>query len=249
MKTKLLIGLFLLILFTACAPVESIETNLKLSSGEHWQAHIEFLLPPESAFMTTEIDDMLTSEMVSVEQEGINFSWRQEKPDRDGKINYVLDFSGQGYDQLNSTLLEQNAISVDGKTGNLIFNAYTDYGISTGASESKFVLQGGRIISSNGNQVNSSTVEWINTTGRMEAELTEASGFNWLWLLFILIVIGGGFAAYWFIFRKSPGTTSPVFTSPVQAAQPGSLRYCAECGTQMQAGAKFCPNCGATQQT
>jgi len=248
MKTKLLIGLLLLLLFTACAPVESIETRLKLSNGERWQAHIEFLLPPESAFITTEIDEMLASEMVNVEQEGIDFSWRQEKPDRDGKINYVLDFNGQGYEQLNSTLLEQNAISIDDETGNLIFNAYADYGLPSGASQSKFVLEGGRIISSNGNQVNGSTVEWINTSGRMQAELTEASGFNWLWMLFILIIAGGGFAAYWFIFRKPPKSPITQYTSPVQTSQPTGVRFCAECGSQMHAGAKFCPQCGATQQ-
>jgi len=248
MKTKLLIGLFLL-LFTACVPLESIETKLKLSSGERWQAHIEFLLAPETAILTSEIDEMLNSDIESIKQQGIDYSWHQEKPDQDGKINYVVDFSGQGYELLNSTLLEQNAIFIDDETGNIIFNAHSDYGQMTGAGESRFVLQGGRIISSNGNQLNSNTVEWINPTGRMEAELAEGSGFNWLWLLFILIVVGGGFAAYWYIFRKSSSTPSPVFASPGQAAQPGSMRYCAECGTQMQAGAKFCPNCGATQQT
>ena len=249
MKTKLLIGLLLLLLFTACVPLESIETRLKLSSGERWQAHIEFLLASETALFASEIDQMLESDIESIEQQGIDFSWRQEKPDQDGRINYVLDFSGQGYDLLNSTLLEQNAIIVDEETGNIIFNAHSDYGQVTGAGESRFVLQGGRIISSNGNQVNSGTVEWINPSGRMEAEITEGSGFNWLWLLFILIVVGGGFAAYWFVFRKSPGTLSPIFASSGQVPQPSSVRYCAECGTQMQAGAKFCPNCGATQQT
>ena len=248
MKAKLVIGLFLLF-FTACVPVESIETRLRLNGGERWQAHLEFMLAPESVMFTSELDQMLDSEMANVEQQGVKFSWRKEEPDRDGKINYILDFSGQGYDQLNSGLFSQNAITVDEETGNIIFSAFSDYGQMTGAGASKFILQGGRIISTNGNQINRSTVEWLNPTGRMEAELTAGSGFNWFWFLFILLVGGGGFAAYWFIFRKSPTTAVPAVSSSGGVPQPGQVRYCAECGAQMQAGSKFCPECGAAQHT
>ena len=248
MKNIFFIGLILLIL-SACVPIESIETTLRLFNGERWQIHIEFILPPESVYATSEFDQMLNTEMANIEQEEIDFSWRKDRPDNEGRIKYIFDYKGQGYELLNSISIFDHTVTVDGGSGKIFFNTISNYSELSIAKESKFVLQGGRIISSNGNQVNSNTVEWINPSGRMEAELTEASGFNWLWLLFILIIAGGGFAAYWFIFRKSPSTSVPQYISPSQAPQAGSVRYCAECGTQMHAGAKFCPNCGATQQT
>lgn len=247
MKTKLLIGLVML-LFNSYVPIESFETTLQFLRGERWEIHIELILSPESPFLTSEFDQMLASESTNIEQEEIDFSWRKESLDNQGRIKYIFDYRGQGYDLLNTVSIFDHTVSVQEESGRILVNTNSNFNDQSIAKESKFVLQGGQIISTNGNQVNSGTVEWINTTGIMQAELTEASGFNWLWLLFILIVIGGGFAVYWFIFRK-PGTATPVFVSPGQAPQPGSVRYCAECGTQMQAGAKFCPNCGATQQT
>ena len=82
----------------------------------------------------------------------------------------------------------------------------------------------------------------------MEAVLTEGSDFNWLWLLLIPVVLGGGVAAYWFIFRKPATPTTARVPIPGGGTQAGQLKYCAECGTQMPVSARFCPECGATQQ-
>ena len=246
MKTKLLIGLVLLF-FNAFVPIESFETKMQLLSGERWEIHIELILPPESPFLTSEFDQMLASESMFIEQEEIDFSWRKESPDNQGRIKYIFDYRGQGYELLNTVSIFDHTVSVEEESGRILVNTISNFNDQSIAKESKFVLQGGHIITSNGNQINSSTVEWINPIGTMEAVLTEGSSFNWLWLLFIFLVLGGGFAAYWFIFRISPTTTVPGISSPGGKSQPGSLRYCAECGTQMHAESKFCPNCGAGQ--
>jgi hypothetical protein len=95
------------------------------------------------------------------------------------------------------------------------------------ANSNTLTLIGGDIVSTNGHQLDDGSVQWVNPSGRIEAVLTEKSRFSLATLLIpatLLAASGGG----WFFYRQRKQ----------QAA------FCAHCGAQLGAGAKFCPSCG-----
>ena len=57
-------------------------------------------------------------------------------------------------------------------------------------------------------------------------------------LIGLLPLIAIGFLVYWLVNRQSPAAPPP--------AKPAGGFFCSHCGKPMQAGEKFCANCGTS---
>jgi hypothetical protein len=218
---------------------------------ENWKLQFKIKIPPESDMYAEMLSEALNETVTQLQAGEIAATWELEGSDQEGNQVYVVKAEGQGYDLLNEEVFNDEIITVqDSTSGRQIhfqINSFSDF--DELAMESKFTLHGGKIISTNGTKINSSTIEWINPPGPMEAILTESSGFHWVSVILILLILGtGGFVA-WIFLRKSHHPFAPAY-------QPGSdststaigVRYCANCGKQMPSQAMFCPHCGAQRQ-
>jgi hypothetical protein len=98
--------------------------------------------------------------------------------------------------------------------------------------------------------INSSTVEWINPQGSMEAVLTESSSSSWISILLILFILGAGGFVAWIFLRMSHHPFVPAYPQRNDAISTTSgVRYCANYGMQMSPQAMFCPQCSAKKQS
>lgn len=71
--------------------------------------------------------------------------------------------------------------------------------------------------------------------------LSWFGGIGGLFIGFILALVGGILAITW----NPPAPPAAMPQAPMGTM--ASMRYCANCGTQMAASATFCPKCGAKQ--
>ena len=250
MRNTLLFCLLFLFL-SACVPILSVDSRLDLRSGENWELQFKIKTPPDSGAYAGLLSEALNETVTQLQAEKIAATWELQGSDQEGNQVYVVKAEGQGYDKLNEGLFSDEIITIqDSSSGRQIhFQIYNFSDFDELALESKFTLHGGKILSTNGTKINSSTVEWINPQGPMEAILTESSGSSWISILLILLILGAGGIVAWIFLRKSRHPFTPAY-------QPGydsttttlGVRYCANCGSQMPPQAMFCPQCGAQRQ-
>jgi len=79
--------------------------------------------------------------------------------------------------------------------------------------------------------------KWVPAQGELtpNPDGEDEGGFNWLWiaLIALLLVAAGGGLAFVIISEKEKGQKKS-----------SSQTFCGNCGTRVQAGMKFCPECG-----
>ena len=71
--------------------------------------------------------------------------------------------------------------------------------------------------------------------------LSWAGSLGGLFIGFLLALIGGILAITWNPHPQQPSAPQPSIGTMA------SIKYCANCGSQMAASATFCPKCGAKQ--
>ncbi|MCI0520798.1 MAG: zinc ribbon domain-containing protein [Chloroflexi bacterium] len=243
-------SLLLLITVTACIPIQSIDTQLTLGKEEAWEIEIRLALTPDGLAYASMIIPELSNWANGAIQAGADASWEALEPQEGEGPVYLMKAKGVGYAILNSVVLDQEAVTVieiDGKRHIQFYYQGSDlFGI---VPQYQFTLKGGQVISTNGQQVNDSTVEWFNPVVPMEAVMREPSNLIWLWLL---LGLAGGMLLLAMLLsaglligdsqRKKPAApaTAGLFTPALQAQG-----YCTQCGAAIPAAAQFCPACGA----
>lgn len=231
-------------------PIQSLDTQLTLGREEAWEIEIRMALTPEGQAYTSMIVPELSNWASGVIQAGAEASWEALEPQQGEGPVYLLRATGVGYHILNSQALDQAAVTlleIDGKrqiqfyySGTSLFGLIPQY---------HFTLKGGRVISTNGQQINSATVEWLNPAVPMEAVMHEPANLTWLWVVlglagvtFLIAMLLSAGLLVGVSQRKKPAApaAASLFTSPAAAQT-----YCTQCGAPMPPAAQFCPACGA----
>lgn len=233
---------FILCLFSAVIILvgcgADITRSVTFYEDEDWEADMEIAMPVELlAFLGTaeELEKSTTEEVADWEAKGAQVSWKSSR--EEATLIYTFHIEGTGWNLLNEIIFEDRAqIFVEEVGGRRqIHFSYLVSGDLSGANSDVLTLNGGEIISSNGEQLSSGQVKWINTGQRAEAIFTEKSRFGFSTFLIIALVLGGVGGGVWYFRQKNS-------QSPVQPPQP---LFCANCGVQLMSQAKFCPHCGS----
>ncbi|MBE2221284.1 MAG: zinc ribbon domain-containing protein [Anaerolineae bacterium] len=234
--------LFCLILctFVLAGCGANIDRTVTFYADERWQADMEVTFPIEAIALfgsLEQFDSEITSEVAKWEGQGAKVSWKSLQEET--ILIYTFDIEGTGWDLLNEIVFENRAaIDADEENTDQIHFSYFASSDVLSANQNMLTLNGGQIISSNGNPVKSGQVQWVNPSGRVEAVLTAKRGFSFVTILIIGLVLVAIVAGFWFYWQKSNQQKTPA--SPVSSAP----AFCPNCGTQLPPQGKFCPTCG-----
>lgn len=184
---RFIVWLFTCVLLAACTGLLSLDTTVALPGQERWNATVYVKLPALAGNLLGSGSEVLHSVNEQMQQLGVKAQVSGPAKDRNGNLIYTLRASGQGYDQLNlffATFNSASAFTVDPEhPGRVHFYLETT---AIDVISSSVTLRAGRIISSNGRQVNPWTVTWQNVNTPMEAVLQEGNG-----LISTLLIAGG----------------------------------------------------------
>lgn len=230
MKNRIILILIIAsaVLLVACGA--DIDRRVTFHRDEAWEAEMLLRVPTGTLALVGSPEELEASfdEMIQqAESMDVRASWRS-KVEGDS-ILYTFKMNGQGFDKLTESVFDGSAdisaVDVEGQR-QIVFRDRV-FGDILSAGSNTLTLEGGEILSSNGDQLDKGTVQWINPSGRIEAVLTEKSGFN-MAVLLVVVLFGGAAVAgvyYWRSGRQSEGA-------------------CPNCGTWLAKEAVFCPNCG-----
>lgn len=266
MKNKLfalmILVLFLLSLSGCLGVIPKLEVALKLSPNEAWDFDVAFHIP-QSIYALSEADfrNGLSSSQQDAEASGYQVDWQISDVNEEGNVVIQVTFTGEGYQTLNTEILDSTTITISEENGDQILNFnLSTYSSQFGemflmANESSFLLEGGEILSTNGTQLDKNTVVWNNPGGVLSARMK----FPTANATAIILIIAGIFlivlAAYKLVQNHSaarvPAERSapkPIEGSPSPPTQDTDVkRFCIHCGNELPIGAKFCIKCGSKQ--
>ncbi len=254
MKKTGLLGLLAAALLISGCMLTVVSTNGQLTIGaaEKWDLFIDIVIPSESAQLYGDaLIQQLQGSTQDLEAKGLQVETELSDVDEEGNVTLHVHTHGQGYALLDEQLGSNGSISVEEIRGKKIL--YLEmYDLVDGVitqKDSTFTIQGGKVLETNGNRINATTVEWINPTS-MQVSMEEPGAVNPLGI--VLIVLGGLcilFAIAWQMgwFRKKtvPAPAPVILDVDLQPAPSAASRYCGRCGTSLSSQAKFCPKCGA----
>lgn len=237
---RLILVCLILCTFALVGCGADIDRTVTFYADERWQADMEVTFPIEAvALLGTleQFDSEISTEVAKWEGQGADVSWKSLQEET--VLIYTFDIKGTGWDLLNEIVFENRAaIDADEANRNQIHFSYFASPDMLSANQNTLTLNGGKIISSNGNQVKSGQVQWVNPSGRVEAVITAKSGFNFFTILIIGFVLIAIVAGFWFYRQKSdqPQTPEPPLAT--------TSAFCPNCGAQLPPQGKFCPTCG-----
>lgn len=207
----------------------SLTQTVTLYRDEAWQTSMEIRIAQEMLLFigSAELEAEMAGQAAAWQEKGARVSWKSRN--EEGAWVYTFDVKGEGYDLLREVAFDNNATlavaEVNGRR-QIQFWHNPNRGMFGDLDQYTLTLKGGEIISSNGRQLNSSSVEWVNPTGPMEATLTEKGGFpGAFWLVMLGVAIAGG---SWYMWRQRGQTVGA----------------CGNCGAWLSTDAEFCPQCG-----
>jgi len=220
----------------------NIDRSVIFYPNEAWQATIKLTMPIETAALygsVNELEASIAEEVAGWEAKGAKVSWQAHHEET--ALFYSFQIDGTGWALLNDVVFENNAqiFSEEGGGNPQIHFSYFATGDLLSANSNTITLTGGKIISSNGNEINPGEVQWINPGGRVEAVLTEKSRLGFSTLLVVLLLLGGAGIGFWFYRQKARKSQFSTY--------PQSSAFCVDCGAQLSPRAKFCPKCGHKQ--
>jgi len=243
-----------------------VDSEVVFKPDERWSARVDMTLNPSevAAFGgATALEARLKEQLDPLQRLALESRWSKDQHS-DGSVTYHLSLDGKGYASLNQALFNNQAairtVTQDGQRQ--IHFSYT--ALSAGVRRFGLRLTGGRIVSSNADEVRGGTAIWRTWRGSAEAVLTEASG-----LPDLALILGGGALALvlglvlvlvlalaivgGMLMRRKGGEQSgypaqaAIGTTP-SASMPLATRSCPNCGATPAPGAIFCGRCGTRLQ-
>ena len=232
-------ALFVLLLLAGCGGEMAREVTFYRDEG--WEASLIAEMPLELVTMmgsTEEIEHELDVLVDRANARGLDAKWTTRRDET--TLIYEVTMEGSGLDLLNEFVFDNSAnILVLEEGGNRRISFAMGRGGLFDASSETLTLTGGEILTTNGVLIDDDTVQWVNPSGRMEAELTERGRFGLGTFIAVLIGFGlvgtllvGGGAGFFFWNQRRQKAGQPL-------AGP-----CPICGTELTAEAQFCFNCG-----
>lgn len=234
----------------ACLPfltLESADTRVSLLTGEHWEASIEVALSQDDALLfTSQIEQALSQAAADLRSQGVEAEWKRTRSTGDDVVVYVLSGKGQGLDSLNAAFFDGKATlypEIESNQRQIVFQYQPQESALPQARRQTFTLTGGKIISSNGTQLDGRTVTWVNPTSTIRAVLTEKPRFE---VVSYLLIASGSvlfIVSLHGLVKRRAGRHRAQASMQTQEL----LRHCTNCGMPLAAQADFCPGCGVPQ--
>lgn len=226
--------------FTLVGCGGNIDRTVTFYKDEAWEADIEFSLPGELIALVgspEELEADIGETVAAWEEKGADVSWDSRR--QETTLIYSFHVEGEGLSLLNEIVFENRAaLRVEDAEGQRqIYFSYRTSNDLAGASSDNVTLHGREIVSSNGEQIDSGTVQWVNFGGQLEAVLTEKSQFSLGTLLLIAVGVVGIGSGGWFVWQRRQ-QPHPL---------PQATAFCSNCGAPRSPQAKFCPSCGHPQ--
>lgn len=266
----------MLFLVSGCMIIVSTDGELVLGAGEKWDLHLSVVLPADQfQLYGNAIQEELFKNNQENEETQVDIETSISEVDDEGNITVNARIRGVGYDLLNKRLNGMGTIEVIEDGGKRYLEIRMDEFIPGGLTQkgSTFTIKGGRILSSNGEQINAGSVKWVNA-GTMQVRMEEPgglAGFGYGMIVagILCILFAIGWQCGWFHKKGNPWpsakTILPVQESstqmidnlqptratpdtvrhpaPIEGPQPAG-KFCNSCGAPLIANAKFCTRCG-----
>ena len=161
------------LLLSGCVGV--ITADVTLYSDEKWQANVDLTLTQEEVLMAggeEAIESQLQFQIAEWEQQGNPGSWRKEYKEKN--VIYHLSVQGEGWSALNRAVFNNQAQIRYIDRGRVYF--FLPLQSAFAQQPLTLRLTGGKIISSNADEVSGRTAIWydVRSKGGAEATLTEA---------------------------------------------------------------------------
>ena len=219
-----LFGLFL----TACGA--DMEQTVTFYQDEEWEAEMVIIFPAETIAALgglADLESQLEQAVDEMEVMGVEVSVDSGR-DNENNATYTLHTKGQGLDTLEDVAFGGDAFTVETVGGER--RVTVDYYTGDFSDSNNFTLTliGGKVLSSNGEELGGGRVRWVNPS-RIEAVLTERSRFQIGWVL------------------VPAGITLLVVVGVVALSRNRGPR-CTNCGNPLSPQAMFCNNCGFPRQ-
>jgi len=227
-------------LVCGCGIMRNDVTFLK---GGRWSAQARITIPAQvlsmyggEAGFESLMQQQLDADEWKLFQQGIKV-----ERSKDGSITYLMARQGTDLDSLNDELFSGLANISRRPDGTIEFY----YAPGWGAQAYGLRLTGGRILSSNADEIKGNTAIWndLMRSGSAEAVLTESTGASvnpgLLGAGAVLIVA----AVALYSFARSRGHAPVGAQTPTDRAVSGE--FCMRCGAKLMPGAQFCHSCGA----
>lgn len=234
----LILFCFLICAFVLVGCGANVERSVNFYADERWNVDIELTFPIELLALygsSEQLEEEITRTVTSWEGQGAEVSWKSFQEET--VLIYTFHIEGTGWDLLNEIVFENRAaIDLYEGDNNQISFSYLTSSDLLGATQNVLTLNGDKIISSNGNQLKSGQVQWVNPAGRVEAVLTAKSSFSFVTILIIVLVLAVIGIGLGFYLRKN--------NQPQTSTQASTTAFCTSCGDQLPSHGKFCPTCG-----
>jgi len=245
-KRLLIASLVAAVLLSGCVGFEIVETDTQLTfkPDENWDLKVEMVYPADEGLAEAEAQvEYLEQNQQSLNEEySVQVEGDVSEVDKDGNVTLSLHYWGQGFDSVNEVLSGAGSIETQEIRGKKIITIQIsqvfDQFVATRGST--VTIKGGKILSTNGDRLNSTTVRWFNP-GNIEVTMEEpGAGISGLGIALIAlgvlsIAAAIGWRLGWFK-RKSHPQPAPVNQES---------RFCSNCGAALTPQARFCSKCGS----
>ena len=245
-KKLLLASLVAAVLLSGCVGFEIVETDtqLTLMPDENWDLKVEMVYPAEEGLAEAEaqVEYLEQNQQVLNEEYSVQAKGDVSEVDKDGNVTLSLHYWGQGFDWVNEVLWGAGSIETqeirEEKTITIQISQGFEQFVTTRGST--VTIKGGKILSTNGERLNATTVRWFNP-GSIEVTMEEPGagisgwGIALIALGVLSIAAAIGWRLGWFK-RKSHPLPAPV-------SQASS--FCSNCGAALTPQARFCNKCGS----
>lgn len=185
----------MIILLSGCI---HIRQEVTLKTGESWDAVLEVRFPKSTVEQIGEEQMTMSQEdleqgKADAEAKGVKAEFDVRKEDN-GDIVWRITYSGEGLALLNETLFEEAGAFTAGEDGRVKF-AYDPGDITSMTSMGgsyTFVLNAGKVYSSNATETKGNTLTWKDPTESLQAEVAAgaAGGSSSVGLIILLVVLG-----------------------------------------------------------
>lgn len=235
---------------SACVPIVSLDNTIHLMQNEKWEVEVLVgFFARDIPFNQGTIEQTLDQTVASLNSQGVQASWkRDDSRGASGSAVYVITSSGVGLDALGRKIFQQPGAFVlqeqDGKK--IIAISLEPQSGLGGVQTIRYTIRGGNIQSTNGTPFDSTTVYWINPSGRMNVVMDSPEGMQLTSILLIgggLILIAVAALGLTHFLRKIPAAEPEQVYYPPQLVSPGMV-ICEHCQHEIPENAHFCPHCG-----
>ena len=190
------------ILLSGCEELSLVDLDQAVTvyRGEEWEGSMVIRLPPETIELIgseAEARAMIEQELASqygatLQESGIQMEWDSGTNEL-GELVYTFSLRGTGLDILKEAMFDEDsrlaATIVDGQRQIVFSHSPGFQGLFL--RNYSLTLTGGKVLSSNGQQVSEGTVQWIDPSGRIEAVFTEKPRFDPARTLLPILCVAG----------------------------------------------------------